>query len=466
MKVFVFGDLFLDRYYSGEVTRVSPEAPVPVLNVTSERNVPGGAGNVAANLRSLGCEVTLCGAIGSDRFGEALTDELRKIEIDAEFLIRDDIRTIVKIRAVGNHRQIARLDFFEGQTYNEKVYYELTVKFEDLLKDCAVAVISDYNKGMCRADVCQALISLCNLKNIPLIVDPKGDDWEKYVGADWVTPNFGELQVIAGKGLGNDDESVFKYAKKISDKYNIRNVLVTRSEKGMTLYSQSQINHIPTVAKEVFDVSGAGDTVVAALAAFLANGADNLTAVKAANAAAGVVVAKEGTAAVTRAELNAALRSEYIGRVSAKIFDWDTIIETVKLWRADGKTIAVTNGCFDIFHKGHACLIQGAAKFCDKLIVAVNSDASVRRLKGCDRPINHEQDRAYVLASLECVDAVVIFSEDTPEDLLSHIRPDALVKGGDYLVEQIAGRKYAGRVELVELVDGYSTTNIIGKMKG
>jgi D-beta-D-heptose 7-phosphate kinase/D-beta-D-heptose 1-phosphate adenosyltransferase len=296
-------------------------------------------------------------------------------------------------------------------------------------------------------------------------VDPKGKDWDKYSGATWITPNFDEFSAIIGKTIHNRDSDIEDNISFVAKTFGIENVLVTRSEQGMSLYNGASVFHIPAHAKEVYDVSGAGDTVVAVLAAMLGIGIEPLEACKIANIAAGIVVRKAGTATVSRLELETVFRRKVLDPISSKIMDWDTLFALVGLWKKNGDTVAVANGCFDIFHRGHASLIHSASKLCTHLIVAINADATVQKLKGADRPINKEYDRAYILASLEGVDAVVVFSEDTPEKLLSFIKPDILVKGAEYTLEQVPGRQYAKKVELLDYIAGYSTTSIEKKVQ-
>jgi D-beta-D-heptose 7-phosphate kinase/D-beta-D-heptose 1-phosphate adenosyltransferase len=468
LKIAVYGDLMLDRYYYGNVQRVSPEAPVPVVNVVKESSVPGGAANVINNLLKLGCKVVPFGLIGDDLYGGELIHQLKLNSVDNTMnvdgiIVGLNCKTIVKERVIGNSQQVVRLDF------NDKIEYSLTD--EQNLKEaiaksidgCNMFIISDYNKGACTENMCKFIIKLCKDKNILVIVDPKGDNWVKYQGASVITPNMSELSQMIGKKVENLDEDIENAARKIHNKTGIDNLLITRSEKGMTLINEKSFIHMKAEAKEVFDVSGAGDTVVAALAVFLASGQAIKTAVKYANIAAGIVVSKRGTATVTLDEIKNMELLEGITSIQSKVMTWEDLFKQVKKWKQSGESVAVTNGCFDIIHKGHVSCIYQASTFCDRLIVAINTDESIKKLKGELRPINSENDRAFVLASLGCVDAVVIFGEDTPEELLSHILPDVLVKGGEYTIEQVPGRQFAKRVELVNYINGYSTTNIINK---
>lgn len=467
MMICVIGDLLFDKYYIGSVNRISPEAPIPVVNIESQMSMPGGAANVTANLLELKQKVRVCGIVGADASGSTLIGTLQDMGADVSgILTTQSIKTIEKVRVVGNNHQIVRMDFNEGQNVPEELAAALAEKLPNVLDGCTVAIISDYGKGVCSPEICRTLIALCKERAISVIVDPKGDNWEKYRGAEWITPNVEELRAVTSFSVKNTDDEIIKAATDIRARFGIGNILVTRSEKGMTVCGLEAPVHIPAKVREVFDVSGAGDTVVAAFADALARGEDAVCAAHYANIAAGIVVGKKGTSIITRAEVDDAKRQETMGDMESKIMDWDTLKNIVDAWRKNGYTVCATNGCFDVFHKGHASLMQAASEFCDKLVVAVNSDASVERLKGSGRPINAQQDRACVLASLKYVDAVVIFEQDTPEELLALIRPDVLVKGGEYSLEQIPGRQYSGRVELVEYIDGYSTTSIVNKAKG
>jgi D-beta-D-heptose 7-phosphate kinase/D-beta-D-heptose 1-phosphate adenosyltransferase len=468
VKVLVAGDFMLDHYYYGQAGRISPEAPVPVVNITSEKDVPGGAANVVHNLCSLGCRVSALGIIGEDASGGVLAGKIKSAGADITFLRQTKgYATLVKSRVIGgrNH-QLVRLDFNEGGDFPD--IGGLLDEFEGAIENFDIAILSDYGKGFCGAETTKRFISLCRSLKIPVIVDPKGAAWSKYRGADYITPNFSEFAAVVSGEILNTDAGISAHIAEIAREYGIANVLVTRSELGMTLYEgkSGHISHYRAKVREVADVSGAGDTVVAALAAMLGGGAGLREAVDIANIAAGIAVGKSGAAVVTPAELAAALQASRQERVSAKILDWDQLFEKVAQWKQRGKTIAVANGCFDLLHRGHVSLLQAAAGFADKLIVAINSDDTVRRLKGPDRPINNEYDRAYVLAALQYVDAVVIFPQDTPEELLSHILPEVLVKGGEYTLEQVPGRQYAKRVELVEYLGGYSTTAMVNRSKG
>lgn len=467
LKIAVIGDVMLDRYFHGEVKRISPEAPVPVTKINSIKSVLGGAANVAANLAHLDCKVFMGGVTGDDENRILLEQMMEQAGIDYSGLVKSKMRkTITKLRVLGGNQQMLRLDFEEtGDLFAEEIK-ALTDWLENLLDDGLDGIIvSDYAKGVCSDGFCQWVIRQGQAYNIPVLIDPKGADWSKYSGCDFITPNLKEMCEAAGCEKDNDDQAVVEMATIARQKFNIKNVVVTRSEKGMTLVNCQQVLHSPAAAIEVFDVSGAGDTVAATLLAGAAGGLKLADAVYLANKAAGIVVAKVGTYPVHRDELLTELLTEErkAGR-GYRTLSWQEIASLAATWRACGEKIVFTNGCFDILHVGHVTYLEKAARLGKHLIVGLNTDASVRRLKGETRPLVHELDRARVLAALACVDAVVLFDEDTPTDLIEKIRPDILVKGGDYLPEQVAGREYAGEVRIIDFEDGYSTTGVVEKI--
>lgn len=464
-KVLLLGDVMLDRYYYGEVSRISPEAPVPVVKVCEEKFSAGGAGNVAVNLANLGCSVSIAGAIGNDPSAELLKEALTSKGIEISGLIVRDCPTITKVRILGGRQQVVRVDFEEVSPLKREEEEKVLDWFLKRIKDSDCVVISDYGKGFCTAGLCRFIIEESKRHNLPVVVDPKGPDWKKYEGAFIVTPNVKELGEAYGKSVPNLDRDIEIAGLEVLARYKLQNLLVTRSEKGMTLFEGENIHHIPTKAKEVFDVSGAGDTVVATLAACIATGKSLLESARLSNVAAGVVVGKVGTAPITLSELEEALKnSSFKLSIESKIKSYDEALELVRRWKKDGFKIVFTNGCFDLLHVGHIYSLEEAKKRGDKLIVGLNSDASVKRLKGEGRPLIPQEDRARMLAALEFVDCVVIFDDDTPERLISLIRPDVLVKGGDYRVEEVVGREYAREVHIVPLFKGYSTTSLIRKI--
>ena len=467
LKIAVIGDVMLDRYFYGEVKRISPEAPVPVTKINRINSVLGGAANVAANLAHLECKVYMGGVTGDDENRQLLEKMMAKAGIDYSGLVKSQHRkTITKLRVLGGQQQMLRLDFEEtGDLFPDEIV-ALRAWLEKLLDDGLDGIIvSDYAKGVCSDDFCQWVISVGKAYNIPVLIDPKGADWTKYRGCDFITPNLKEMCEAAGCQRDNEDDAVLAMAMAAKDKYQIKNVVVTRSERGMTLVNNEQVIHSPAAAIEVFDVSGAGDTVAATLLVAAAGKLELADAVYMANRAAGIVVAKVGTYPVHREELLKDLMTEERKQGKGyRTLSWSEIGALARNWKACGEKVVFTNGCFDILHVGHVTYLEKARNLGKHLIVGLNTDASVRRLKGETRPLVHELDRARVLAALACVDAVVLFDQDTPTELIEQIRPDILVKGGDYTPEQVAGREYAGEVRIIDFEDGYSTTGVVEKI--
>lgn len=470
LHIAVIGDVMVDRYFYGEVKRISPEAPVPVNRVKNIKSVLGGAANVAANLANLGCHVYVGGVTGDDDNRKILEDLLSKEKIDFSGLIKSKRRaTIAKMRILGARQQMLRLDFEEvGDLYPEEADQIKQWLLALMDKGLDGIAVSDYAKGMCSDAFCQWLIRMADAHKIPILVDPKGPHWEKYEGCTFITPNLKEMCEAAGQTVPNEDGSVLQIAQMARERYRIKNVVVTRSEKGMTLVGEKRtVIHCPASALEVFDVSGAGDTAAATLLAAAAGGLSLAEAIYMANRAAGIVVGKVGTYPVHRDELLKDLLAEErsLG-YGFRPLSWKEIAGLAQIWHKSGETIVFTNGCFDILHVGHVSYLEKAAKLGKHLIIGLNADDSVRRLKGETRPLVNELDGARILASLACVDAVVIFHEDTPAKLIKTIRPDILVKGGDYQPEQVAGREYAGKVEIIEFEEGYSTTGLVERIAG
>lgn len=465
LRLAVIGDVMLDRYYFGEVRRISPEAPVPVNRVKRAKNRLGGAANVAHNLARLGCQVFLGGITGPDNDRDELINLLEEVGADASGLVVSSQRpTTTKLRIVGAGQQMVRLDFEEPGMLSTEEEAGLRDWFASLLKTGLDGVIlSDYAKGVCTPAFCQWVIAECHAANVPILVDPKGMQWDKYEGADLITPNVKEMGEAVGVDLLNGDEPVVEAAAEARRLYKIATVVVTRSEKGLSIVGDGTVVHVPTYAREVFDVSGAGDTVAAVLLAGVAGGLPVEAAAHLANLAAGVVVARTGTYAISHEELMLALERRE-GHRSHKVLSRSELLHKVKQWRTAGDRLVFTNGCFDLLHTGHVTYLEKAAALGDRLILGLNTDASVRRLKGETRPIVAEMDRARVMAALACIDAVTLFDEDTPAELISQVRPDVLVKGGDYAPEQVVGRENAGRVEIIAFEEGYSTTGIVEKI--
>lgn len=468
IPVLVLGDVMLDCYLWSQVGRVSPEAPVPVAQIKSRSYVLGGAANVAANLSTLGCRVTLIGLRGEDDAGQLLAQKLVTEGI-TDFVVCDGKRpTITKTRVVAQGQQIFRLDEEEVAPLGDELKEELLQKFMKALHSAQAVILSDYGKGILTGDICHELISMGRRRGISVLVDPKGKDWARYRGASCITPNEAELRLAAESRL-DDLGDLLRYAALVLEKEDLECLLITRGANGMALVPRGKEPVlIAAKSREVFDVTGAGDTVIATLAAGIASGFSWDQAAGIANTAAAMVVGKVGTNAIRRDELQTALNLEDVGFLHKVCSLADAQVRT-QAWRAAGECIIFTNGCFDLLHAGHIKLLHKAASEGSKLIVGLNSDASVRRLKGCGRPILSQQNRASILASLECVDMVVAFEEDTPFDLIGALRPDVLVKGSDYTKETVVGHElvesWGGKVVLVQLADGLSTTSIVELIK-
>ena len=455
-KILVFGDIMLDTYYEGNVKRISPEAPVPIVKISQIKNVLGGAANVAANISSLGGISYLIGVCGNDDKYILVSDLLNKCSI-RHSIIKTKYPTIVKSRVVAGNQQIVRFDYeCDEMSLSDEECSVLERQIDLLLPECDLVIISDYAKGLCSERMCQRLIAKAKIENKLVIVDPKGKNWTKYQGAYIITPNLKEYADIVGSMISNENDSILGPSSFILSKYQISHLLVTRSEKGMTLVSSDTVCHIKTDAREVFDVSGAGDTVIASLAVSLTLGASAVEAAKFANKAAGVVVGKRGTASVTLEELTNTCND-------GKIVKSTELEKLVIKLREKSQKIVFTNGCFDILHRGHIGYLKEASNYGDILIVGLNSDSSIQKLKGPSRPINIQDDRAYMLAAYDFISYVVIFDEETPYNIISIIRPDVLIKGGDYELENVVGREFANETIILPFVQGYSTSNIIKK---
>lgn len=467
LHIAVIGDIMVDQYITGEVNRISPEAPVPVNLVKSRRSVLGGAANTAANLAALGCHVYLAGMRGNDQSGDCLIRLLKEAGIDdSNVMTADHYPTTTKIRVLGSRQQMIRLDFEEKKEPPKAAISRLQSWLNHLRENHLDSiVISDYDKGFITPLVAQFVIRFGREHEIPVLVDPKGNRWEKYDGAWGLTPNLKELSEGWGHAVANEDQAIETAGEAMRKRFHLSRLFVTRSEKGITCLSEEKPIHRASVAQDVFDVSGAGDTVMAVIAAGVGGGISLKTVIEMANTAAGIAVSKVGTYQVKREELFKEWTRFHHFPLSLSSWSWEKAEEQVKEWKRRGETVVFTNGCFDILHRGHITYLKQAVSLGDHLIIGLNSDASVRKLKGQDRPINKEEDRALMLSSLRFVDGVVIFNEDTPEKLLSVIRPDILVKGGDYKPEEMAGAQYAGTVKILSFVPGYSTTNIIQKIR-
>lgn len=468
-SVLVIGDVMLDRYLMGSVNRISPEAPVPVVLLNQSEDRAGGAANVAANLSGLGLKTQIIGCIGNDITGKILRQMIAESGIDTSNIITSTQRpTVSKTRVMSGNQQIVRIDEESSDAFTTDETNQLLVNVTHALNaQPAMVILSDYAKGMLTEATCQTIIKQCKQLNIPVIADPKGRDYSKYKGASALTPNKKETAEACGVAM-HETDALLQAAKQLKDNLQLDFLAVTRGEEGISFIDEKEIQHIPATAKKVFDVSGAGDTVIATLAAGLVHGLSPHDALQLANIAAGIVVGKVGTVPVTQAELLKALISEDGQSQVDKICDKDQLLELVNHWKENKQTIVFTNGCFDLLHAGHVTYLEAAKKTGDKLVLGLNTDRSVSALKGPTRPIVHEGDRARVLAALASVDAVILFDEDTPMQLIDAIRPNVIVKGDDYSEEQVVGGKevksWGGSVKLIPLVQGRSTSNILKKL--
>jgi D-beta-D-heptose 7-phosphate kinase/D-beta-D-heptose 1-phosphate adenosyltransferase len=461
-RIIVIGDVMLDRYWSGQAARISPEAPVPVVRVKAIEDRVGGAGNVALNIAKLGGKVTLLGVVGDDAEGEILRRLLEAEGVDCDFVVEPEIRSICKLRVMAQHQQLIRIDF-EETTLQFDAAALLARLVKHLPKNNTV-VFSDYGKGTL-TDVA-TYISKAKQAGIKVLVDPKGVDYQRYSKADLITPNLSELQAVVG--ISEHEDDLIEKGRALLTRCQISTLLLTRGEAGMTLIQNDQVHSLPAQAKDVFDVTGAGDTVIAVMALGVALDMALYEAMYLANLAGGIVVGKLGTSTVSMQELTRAMHGDRDSRYG--IVSEDELVQILAGAKAHDERIIMTNGCFDLLHAGHVTYLQQAKALGDRLVVAVNSDASVKRLKGESRPINGLQERMTVLAALAYVDWVVSFEEETPERLYCRLLPDVIVKGGDYSPEQVAGgecvMKAGGEVKILQFVDGQSTTAMIQKARG
>ena len=467
VRVWTIGDVMLDEYVAGTVSRISPEAPVPVVHVAERSYRVGGAANVAHQVVALGAHAHLCGVVGRDGAGDDLLSTCGRIGVGVEAVARLPERpTTRKVRVLAQHQQMLRLDWESSAPVPDG---DLLPAWDRLRGGSRphVIVLSDYAKGVLSAPIVRRVIAWGREANVPVIVDPKARDLSKYDGAFLVTPNLRELEMATGLSLqGASDEVIADAARGLLKHVSLGALLVTLGERGLMLvHNDGRVDAVATMAREVFDVTGAGDTVVAALAVAGATGLSLPDAARFANAAAGVVVGKVGTAVATISEIARVLGAAPVDG----ILDRQQLREQVAWWRIQGKKIAFTNGCYDLLHAGHLSLLREAASAADVLIVALNSDASVARIKGPGRPVVGERDRAELIRALHCVSAVTLFDEDTPLELIEAIEPDVLVKGGDYTLEQVVGRDVVeargGVVRLIPLVPGRSTTELVRRIR-
>ena len=468
-RVLCIGDVMLDRFVYGAVERISPEAPIPVLRVGREAAMPGGAGNVVRNLVALGAHAGFVAPIGADAAGAELRAMLAQMRgVDATLIDDGARQTTVKTRYIAGGQQLLRADSESDAMLGAAARERILTAARSALASCQVVALSDYGKGALGEGVAAELIAAARAAGRLTVVDPKGADYRRYAGASVVTPNLRELALASGMPTAGD-EQVVAASRKLIAECGIEAVLATRSGEGMSLIERDgRVSHVRAEARAVFDVAGAGDTVVAAIAAALAAGAPLEQAAALANHAAAIVVGKIGTAVATVPELRAAMEGPAGAAHAAKLMTLDQAIEHAARWRHNGFRVGFTNGCFDLLHPGHVSLLRQARAACDRLIVGLNSDESVRRLKGASRPVQSEAARAAVLSSLADVDAVVGFADDTPIGLIEALRPDVLVKGADYSEETVVGavlvRSYGGRILLAELSPGHSTTATIGRL--
>ncbi len=460
-NILVVGDLMIDHYLWGKCERISPEAPVQIVEVYKEESFLGGAGNVINNLLSLGANVGVCAVVGDDEGGEFLEKRLDFRGVKKEALIvQKGRKTTKKSRIIALHQQIARVDRENKEDISEHSQKTIIKRIRTVLDRYDGIMLSDYSKGVLTPSLTRSIIKIALQKEKPVLVDPKGSDFKKYSKATLITPNKKEAS-IASKIEISDEKKLYEAGMKLKKELDLKYALITLSEEGMAIFDKD-MTKIPTAAREVYDVTGAGDTVLAALGFALCCGRDIFEAAKFANSAAGVVVGKIGSASATFDEIMEFERYFHKKNSGIKI---KTINEIVSSIVSSGKKIVFTNGCFDILHAGHIKYLEEAKSYGDILIVGLNSDDSIKRLKGESRPVNRFEDRAIVLAALECVDFVVGFEEDTPYELIKSIKPDVLVKGGDYKEKEVIGKDIAKETKLVDFIDGKSTTNIIEKVK-
>jgi D-beta-D-heptose 7-phosphate kinase / D-beta-D-heptose 1-phosphate adenosyltransferase len=466
VHVLVVGDVMLDRYIWGDVERISPEAPVPIVRAAHRNEQPGGAANVAMNLAGLGARVTLLGFAGGDSDQEALEQLLKTAHVAYRLTKTSGMPTTCKLRILGGNQQMLRLDTETNGPRPAEAYDGLLADFEAVLPSANVVILSDYAKGVLTDTLCSMLIRKSRSAKVAVLADPKSRRLERYRGATTICPNLNELSLATGES-SKDVARILAAGQQLIASLDLEYLTVTLSEKGIAVLYPTRQVLLPAVARNVYDVSGAGDTVIATLALGIAGKLPIESAAQLANIAAGIVVSKVGTVPIQRHEMIGALSEEIGLHAEEKVLPLERLQARAASWRSSGKRIVFTNGCFDILHVGHISLLASARRQGDKLIVAINSDASVKRLKGPSRPMVGERERAQMLAALTAVDAVVIFAEDTPLATIEVLRPDVLVKGGDYSEATIVGapevRSWGGTVKIIPIVEGFSTTQLIAK---
>jgi D-beta-D-heptose 7-phosphate kinase / D-beta-D-heptose 1-phosphate adenosyltransferase len=468
-KVLCVGDIILDKFVYGDVERISPEAPIPVFNIRSDKLMLGGAGNVASNLSGLGAKTRFITVVGNDLAGNDVKKLITAIPNMAATLISEkERRTSIKTRYIAGGQQMMRTDDETIALIKKGTKQRILKLIDSALNNYNVLVIADYAKGVLTPDLIKQLIKIAKKIKIPVIVDPQGSNYTPYKGVDIVTPNRKELALATGMPADSDKQIRLAANKLISD-HNIKSILATRSGDGMTLINSNSFNTYQAEAQEIFDVSGAGDTVVATISASLSAGIDLKQAVQLANISAGIVVAKTGTAVAYANDIVETLEKRKSENKEIKILSTKLAVDRAKVWRSQKFKIGFTNGCFDLLHPGHIATINAAKAACDKLIVGLNNNASVQRLKGSQRPIQSEEIRAQILSSLTNVDAVLIFSEDTPIKILRNLKPDVFIKGGDYKIETLPEANtvhaYGGKIILTRILKGHSTTTTIAKLR-
>jgi D-beta-D-heptose 7-phosphate kinase/D-beta-D-heptose 1-phosphate adenosyltransferase len=467
-NVLVVGDVMLDRYVYGQVERISPEAPVPILTIDRELSMPGGAGNVVRNLTALGAAVAFISVVGDDQAGSDLTGLIGgQPNVEPWLLVQGGRITTLKTRYLSAGQQLLRADREETSPIQARLAERMIRIARDAMAATSLTVLSDYQKGLLTGEVPAQLIAAAREAGRPVIVDPKGPDYSRYAGADLIMPNRADLAEATGMRV-DSEAAIVAAATALRQRHGFGAVVVTRGNDGVTLVDDAGARHFPAEAAEVYDVAGAGDTAVATLAAALAARLALPVAVRLANIAAGVVVGKVGTAVAREADLLAALSPQ--GSALRKVVSREAAVEHVQRWHHKGWRVGFTNGCFDLLHPGHLHLLEEAREACDRLVVGLNSDPSVRRLKGASRPVQPEAARAAVLASLASVDLVTVFEEDTPDALIDALHPDMLVKGANYTLDQVVGadlvRGWGGTVMLAELVPGHSTNATVERIRG
>jgi D-beta-D-heptose 7-phosphate kinase/D-beta-D-heptose 1-phosphate adenosyltransferase len=464
-NILVIGDLMIDHYLWGSCERISPEAPVQIVDIKNETTVLGGAGNVINNLVTLGAKVSVSSVIGRDDNGSELIEMLKNIDVDTTKILQHDGRkTSKKSRVIASSQQVLRYDKESKDPISKCDADEILSSLNDSICSYDAVVLSDYGKGVLSDELCEGVIRLCKKNSIKVLVDPKGSDYAKYRGAYLLTPNKKEAILATGINI-KDKDSLKNALLKLKEDCDLTISMITLSEDGIATF-KDEMKLFPTVAKEVFDVTGAGDTVIASIAFALSADKSIEEAAAFANLAAGVVVGKIGSATVTLDEIEEYEATLHKSTSDAHIKSFDEIKSVVERYRKNGKKVVFTNGCFDILHVGHVKYLQEAKSFGDLLIVGLNSDASVKRLKGESRPVNIAEDRAYLLAALEAVDFVVPFEDDTPYELIKMLSPDILVKGGDYKGKDVVGAEFSEELRLVDFVDGKSTTKTIQRIQG